>query len=237
VDIKIDGNPFIAWLVYRGELYSPDVIDRRAVGFSFAWYQFFRSSWRDQRYVLEKELEEFQRTNVPNAISRLHGYFLFPSKELAQQAAHSGFSFTNLLEVEIAQGARISCYDMDWISYYVGKRSAGDFWFRDYFVGNPKSSTPTWEYVVNGRARIVSAIDLRKASDIVESFWPGYRHLLASARDACDQGTDGGAILPLVSSDGRQLYFDLKETTDSTLVADWKRLRSFISTQYVYPIH
>jgi hypothetical protein len=241
VDIKIQSNPFLAWLVYRGELYSPNVIDRRAVGFSFAWYQFFRGSpWRDERYVLEKALEEFRKTKWMNAISRLDGFFLFPSEDLARQAERcSGFKVGNLLEVEIAPGARVSCYDMDWVSHYTSRRSEGNFCFQDYFLGNPKTSSPTWEYVVEGRARIVTKTDLATETKIVENFWPGYSQLLVSSKAACGRGDDGGAILPMTSPDRSELYFDIKEVNpkDPALSSDWNRLRSFVSKEYVFPVH
>lgn len=240
VDFKMEGNPFIAWLVYRGGLYSSNAIDPKAVGFSYAWYQFFRSPGREQRYALEIELEKFRREKFPNAISRLDGFFLFPSEEIARQAAAqgSGFSVTKLHEVEVAPRARISCYDMDWVTYNSSNRSAGNGWFRDYFAGNPRTSNPTWEYVVEGRARIVTAPDSSEVFRIVDTYWPGCRGVLESSRKACKRGDDGGAILPLLSADGSQLHFEVKEVTpsDPALTADWPKLRSYLS-RYTFPVH
>jgi hypothetical protein len=89
--------------------------------------------------------------------------------------------------------------------------------------------------VVEGKARIVTQLDLSKAAQIVDDFWSGYSRLLVSSRDACNSGSDGGAILPLLSDDGSKLFFDIEEveSEDALVSEDWKKLRSLISTQYV----
>jgi hypothetical protein len=194
-------NPLVAWLTYRGEMVASAQAHERAMSFWLlqALGQESRAGYRHARFDDELHLDTLRRTEQPQAVSRLGGFYLFDDEVAAERAIHEwGRSFHRdaLAEVGIVEGSRSSRHDAEWITRGLG---TGDrSWMGPYLRGEPSGDSPIWELVVDGRA-IVFGTDLRKAAyDVVARTWPRSLALLELSRVAVDLGSDLGLILPMV---------------------------------------
>jgi hypothetical protein len=194
-------NPLVAWLTYRGEMVASAQAHERAMSFWLmqALGQESRAGYRHARLDDELHLDTLRRTEQPQAVSRLGGFYLFDDEVAAERAIHEwGRSFHRdaLAEVGIVEGSRWSRHDAEWITRRLG--SGDRSWMGPYLRGEPSGDSPIWELVVDGRA-IVFDTDLRKAAyDVVARTWPRSLALLELSRVAVDLGSDLGLILPMV---------------------------------------
>ena len=207
-------HPLIAWLAYRGQIFSASALDPQAVSLNFAWYLIFKSAHRVRNFPDELALENLRQAKYLPAVSRLRGFYIFPTKKDALAAARrqggQSFQSSTLVEVEIAPGSKASRHDMNWVSRNLG--TGNQAWFGDYLAGAPESSNPIWEYIVEGRANIIDTSFRSAAIRTVEVCWPNSLDLLELSRIANQRGSDFGAIIPIVtpSGDRHQLNFCIR---------------------------
>lgn len=188
-------DPLVAWLTYRGLLES---IDSAAPGSMSIWAaSASRASTKPGSrpfYEREHRLEIARRKENPEAVSRLTGLFVFPTRDYADRAVveWDGFEDYFLSEVEILPGSRVSTYDADWIT--VAGASMPDGAASTYSRGLTRTSSPHLEYLVSGRV-VVLGTELRtKARDVVEAYWPEAVALLEIARLGAELGSSIGYI-------------------------------------------
>jgi hypothetical protein len=204
-------NPWIAWLVYRGEMIAAPQVHEQAISVWHAEYliDLARSGLRVERYQRELELEKIRAIDHPNSVSRLTGLYLFPTLEDARAAQSWGGCFKpeNLSEVEITSVFRQSRYDSEWISRAFD--SLRNDWIAFYFSGVACGANAIWELLVHGRA-LVLGTELRKRSyETVAALWPKSLALLELSRMAVCLGSDLGVITPIVTTRGGKLRLDL----------------------------
>jgi hypothetical protein len=130
----------------------------------------------------------------PDSTSRLRGFYLFPDRDSADRAGPWGDNFRSefLTEVEIGPHSSVAHYDAQWITHYLAT-GAGP-WIEHYLSGEPQSSTPIWEWVVEGRASVGDDELRQRARESVVAEWPESRGLLALARLGVLFGSDLGLI-------------------------------------------
>ena len=181
-------DPMVAWLVYRGELFSADQVEPEALSI---WHtRRLHAAITDPQsnasdyYRGEIAVEAVRASRHPDRSSRLQGFYVFPDRDAALRASATwdgrGFSPDMLAEIEIEPNSRVSQYDAQWITHHL-VTGAGP-WIDRYLAGDPESKAPIWEWIVQGRA-VVSGTELRKrAQETVLRTWPNSRALLEVAR-------------------------------------------------------
>lgn len=176
-------DPLVAWLTYRGLLESIDTAAPESMSI-WAASASRASTMPGSRPFYEREhrLEIARRKENPEAVSRLTGLFVFPTRDDADRAVveWEGFEDYFLNEVEILPGSRVSTYDADWITAAGGSMLAGAA--SSYARGETRTSSPHHEYLVSGRVIVLGTELRRKAGDVVEAHWPQALALLEIAR-------------------------------------------------------
>jgi hypothetical protein len=221
-------DPLVAWLVYRGQLFSADQVGPEALSI---WHtNRLRAAIADPQsnaaahYRGELAVESVRASRFATRTSRLQGFYVFPDHDTALRASATwdgrGFSPDMLAEVEIADTSRVGQYDAQWITYYL---SSGDgAWIDQYLSGEPQSETPIWEWIVEGRAYIYDT-DLReRARETALEKWPTSRSLLELARLGAWLGSDLGLIVALatVTPGGHHIeyWMNYADATDDAFI-------------------
>lgn len=228
--------PWIAWLVYRGEVVTPTAIsDVHALSVWHAIYLISMSRGkRHDYYMRELLIEAIRQQKYPRAVSRLSGAYFFKDKDAAHRAINSWagyFRSEYLAEVEIANDSRISTYDSEWIT---SDQVQGTEWIDNYLSGKPMSPTPLWEMILDGRALIQTTSVRELAYDRVKSKWPLSLGLLELSRVAVELKSDLGLIVPIISKYGHthkmSLYLNFRDASNESFLNQFSTFSGPINT-------
>lgn len=245
-------DPFVAWMVYRGELISADQVGDGAISI------FHTRRLKHARRVLydtETALDDLRAELRPEAPSRLRGFFAFPDSESARRAAAlwplPAFREENLVEVEVHPDASISEHDSQFITRKLA--SGPGPWMKQYVLGDTDEQGP-WGYmpelVIEGRALILGTETRERAKQTVLATWPRTDSLLELGRIGVQLGTDVGLITAWVEpSAQRRVRFIMRdgEYRDPAFIArlaefrdagnpiDWDALATFQEDRAVVP--
>lgn len=202
-------DPLVAWLTYRGLLQSIDNVAPASMPI-WAARATRASTLPVSRSFYEREhlIEVARHGENPDAISRLTGLFVFPTRGDADRATHEweGFEDYFINEVEILPGSRASTFDADWITSSGAKmdgRAAAN-----YATGAPRTSTPHAEYLVSGRVAVLGTELRAKARDVVAATWPEAVSLLEISRVGAEIGSSIGYIAAHPRIDGENVRID-----------------------------
>ncbi len=223
-------DPWIAWLVYRGELVSANQANAQAIS---VWHarQLLSNAQaaRISRYTKELAIDSVRQENFPTAISRLRGLYVFPDRCTAESIStrwDGQFSPDLLAEINLRDGVRLSRYDSDWITFDFQKQE--ESWATSYFSGIQRSSNPVWELLVEGRAVVLGTEIRERAYEVVKRTWPQSLGLLELSRVAVEVGSDLGLIAPVVWLDRDILHMRLMiNFEDANCEQFLARLRNF----------
>lgn len=199
--------PWIAWLVYRGEMVSPQATGTQALNVWYAKY-LIDAAKRGQRitaYRKELEIEDIRRRSFPKHVSRLSGLYFFQDVESARRAGGrwdgNNFREEYLAEIEIVRQQQVSRYDSEWISAE-SMGSADSSWISSYLSGTPLGENPLWELLVEGRAFVLGTRIRKLAYETVKRTWPTSLGLLELSRVAVELDSDLGLICPFLTIEG-----------------------------------
>lgn len=163
----------IAWLTYRGELYSVDRSHPQAISV-FASERLRGAVQGGRQLEVELAIESCRQARHLATSSRLAGFYAFPDRRTAIRAASewrlSPFRPDNLTEIEISPDSRVSTLDSEWITIEMGN-GAGP-WIHHYLAGLPHGTSPLPELVVEGSAAILNTPLRERARGVVEKEWP-----------------------------------------------------------------
>lgn len=213
--------PWIAWLVYRGEMVSPGACAERVLSIWHTRYLIkeAQSGQKIPNYKRELEIEDIRSRLFPLKVSRLFGLYFFQDLESARAAGQrwdGNFRDEHLAEIEIIGKPVISKYDSEWISKHM--RSKDSSWISSYFAEIPMGAAPLWELLVEGRAKILGTRIRKLAYETVKRKWPNSLGLLELSRVAALLDSDLGLIWPLITIDGKRaslkLYLNFADATD-----------------------
>ena len=227
VYVDVD-DPLVAWLVYRAEMFSTTALPKGALSLWATRYMIGRGAgaggFRD-----EEHLELVRAKAFPDVVSRLTGFYVFPTQEAADRAVIWGGAFKReyLAKVALMPDSRVSKHDAEWIRRGPGRRPAEE-WMPGYLRAEPKGDSPHWELVVDGRA-LVLGTDLReRAYETVRATWPRSLPALELARVAVELGSDLGLITALAVEDpaGVRITY-VMNFKDATSPAFLERLAAF----------
>lgn len=163
-------NPLVAWLVYRGEVFSvPDEPGAMSIWHTGRLRDHARGALT---YRTEIGIESVLRAGYPTQASRLRGFYTFADPVAAERAQSWGSRFAPeyLTELTVTQRSRESRYDANWISVHFAE-GAGP-WVDRYLSGAPSGGDPVWEYVIEGSAHIESDQLRERAWLRVQDEWP-----------------------------------------------------------------
>ena len=200
--------PWIAWLVYRGEMVSPQATNTQALSVWHASYLLdaARTGRRTAYYRAEMALENIRRSTFPAKVSRLSGLYLFEDEASARDAGQrwpEKFHDEHLAEIEIVGEPAVSRYDSEWITNKMG--SADSSWMSSYLSGSPMGQTPLWEFLVQGRGFVLGTCVRERAYDTVKRAWPRSLGLLELSRVAVELDSDLGLICPFLMVEAGRL--------------------------------
>lgn len=228
--LNID-TPWIAWLVYRGEMVSPRATGEQVLSVWHAKYLIdaVRDRMRQTYYSRELEIEVMRRGSFPWKVSRLSGLYFFEDLETAKKAGRrwdSSFRNEYLAEIEIRGSPQISKYDSEWVSRYMS--SPDDAWIQEYLMGKPCSDEPIWELLIDGRGLVLGADVRQRAYETVKRSWPQSLGLLELSRVAVELGSDLGMIAPVITQKGRsaelKLYLNFSDAKNENFL---NRLKAY----------
>jgi hypothetical protein len=210
-------NPWIAWLVYRGEMVSPKASNTRALS---VWHGYYlidaaRSGQRTVYYRREMAIEDVRRRSFQHKVSRLSGLYFFEDVESANRAGQrwdGNFREEHLAEIEIVGEPLVSRYDSEWITHHMD--SSDSSWMSSYLSGVQMGESPLWELLIEGRGFILGTRVRERAYDTVKRTWPKSLGLLELSRVAVYLNSDLGLICPFltVESDRVRLTLQLSFT-------------------------
>ncbi|SDF92114.1 hypothetical protein [Alloyangia pacifica] len=237
VYIQID-NPMVAWNVVRSNFYSPSHLPQseRRGALSFGTSNLFRNG-NASRATAEFRLEDFRRRHFSGAASRLTGIFVFDDIDSAAQVwddvAWSGhFNPDYLTDVGVSadQSSRL---DAVWITMMRDdKNILVDGWeamAERYWSGEPASSQPIWERIIEGSITIWGRDLKERALEEIQEFWPQSLSLLEIAANSAAIGSCDGAIVPYATRKGDLLdiryYLRMVDTKDAAFI---DRLENFL---------
>ncbi len=206
-------NPWIAWLVYRGEMVSPQASNTRALSVWHASYLIdaARSGQRTAYYRREMALENVRRKSFPAKVSRLSGLYFFENEESARDAGRrwdGNFREEHLAEVEIVGEPLVSRYDSEWITCSMG--STDSSWMSSYLSGSQMGERPLWELLVEGRGFVLGTRVRERAYDTVKRTWPRSLGLLELSRVAVELNSDLGLICPFLMVESDRIRLTLQ---------------------------
>lgn len=215
-------DPLVAWLAYRGEMVSASRGGAPAI--SFWTIGTLRTAHAaPERFRDELNIEKTRAEQFPEAVSRLSGFYAFPDRASAARAASwgPGFPASDLAEIAILEGSRVSKHDADWITANLGRRTGSD-WMRAYLKGDAMSDSPTWELLVDGRALVLGTRLRETAYETVRRNWPASLPLLELARVGVELNSDLGSIAGLAISDGGgqrvEFFMDFRDATSESFL-------------------
>lgn len=206
-------KPWIAWLVYRGEMVSPKASNTQALS---AWHAYHlidaaHSGQRTAYYRREMELERVRRDSFPGKVSRLSGLYFFEDVESAKSAGQrwdGNFREEHLAEIEIVGEPLVSRYDSEWITHNMG--STDSSWMSSYLSGCQMGENPLWELLIEGRGFILGTRVRERAYDTVKRIWPRSLGLLELSRVAVKLNSDLGLICPFLTLDSDRVRLTLQ---------------------------
>ena len=214
-------RPWIAWLVYRGEMVSPKASNTQALSVWHASHLInARAGQRAAYYNAEKTLENVRRSSFPSKVGRLSGLYLFEDEASARDAGRrwdgKNFREEHLAEVEVVGEPTVSRYDSEWITSKM--RSTDPSWMVSYLSGSPMGERPLWELLVEGRGLVLGTSVRERAYDTVKRKWPQSLALLELSRVAVELNSDLGLILPFLTVEADRirlaLYMNFADATD-----------------------
>ena len=192
-------DPLIAWLVYRGELFSStDPSNPGALSvFAAARLRVASEGGRGgQTLSTELAIEERRQSFFPRVASRLTGFYAFPTEEDARRAGIewglSAFKSENLSELSIPDSSTASLLDSDWITQDFG-RGVGP-WIARYLAGEARSGLPLHELIVEGTALVLNTPLRERAGSVVQETWSEIEGPLELGRIALLLGSPLGRI-------------------------------------------
>lgn len=208
-------DPLVAWLVYRGEMFSADMVRvaERWTPLSIFHANRLRTvSRRADIYQTELGIERVRAGVHPDKASRLRGFYLFGDEESAQQAEGAwdgSFRAEYLCEVGISPGSRVTRYDSTWITQEF--MSGPGTWMNRYVEGEPYGRDPLWEYVVEGTAFVYGSALRERAYETVSRKWPEALAALELGRIAAALGSSLGRTVafPAVADEGVKVRYIL----------------------------
>lgn len=212
-------RPWIAWLVYRGELISRSAVTEKVLSVWHAGYLLNLGNTRSRRrFGRELEIEAKRERLHPQPISRLSGLYVFEDVEAARTAAQywgGAFRGEHLAEIELDDSVRFSKHDSEWITRFMEADDGS--WIDMYLSGQP-TDEPTWELLVEGRGLILGTEVRQRAYETVRNEWPDSLALLELSRVAVELDSDLGFIAPIVTfADGwaeLKMYLDFRDATN-----------------------
>ncbi len=199
-------DPFVAWQVYRAAVVSSAIVHESALSLWMTGYlrELSQGPERKGRFEAEWAIEQIRQRENPGAVSRLRGFFAFPDELSAQRAAERRlsrrFDRRFLAEVRIADDARLSRHDSEWITHNLDAPDVS--WIRNYLAGTPHGKHPIWELLVEGKALVCGTALREQAYETVRRTWPDSMTLLEIARLGGELGSDLGLIAPMLSDTG-----------------------------------
>ncbi|OGP51929.1 MAG: hypothetical protein A2Y79_05765 [Deltaproteobacteria bacterium RBG_13_43_22] len=206
-------NPWIAWLVYRGEMVSPKAANARGLSIWHAYYLIDAAHARQRTayYQMEMAIEDVRRDLFPAKVSRLSGLYFFEDAESAKRAGQrwdGNFREEHLAEIEIVGTPQISLYDSEWITHRMG--SSDRSWVSSYLSGSQMGESPLWELLVEGRGFVLGTLVRERAYETVKRTWPGSLGLLELSRVAVELDSDLGLICPFLTIESDKVRLTLQ---------------------------
>jgi len=206
-------NPWIAWLVYRGEMVSPKASNTRTLSVWHAYYLIdaAHSGQRTAYYRREMAIENVRSRLFPRKVSRLSGLYFFEDVESAKRAGQrwdGNFREEHLAEIEIVGEPLVSRYDSEWITHCMG--SSDSSWMSSYLSGSQMDERPLWELLIVGRGFILGTRVRERAYDTVKRTWPKSLGLLELSRVAVELNSDLGLICPFLTIESDRVRLTLQ---------------------------
>ena len=224
-------NPWIAWLVYRGEMVSPRAANATSLSVWHAYYLIDAASARQRApyYQMEVTIEHIRRQSFPNKVSRLSGLYFFGDVENAMRAGKrwdGNFRAEHLAEIGIASARRISRYDSEWITHRMG--SGDQSWISSYLSGAQMGESPLWELLVEGRGFVLGTRIRERAYETIKRTWPASLGLLELSRVAVELISDLGLICPFLTIKSKKVRLTLQlNFTDAKRPAFLEKLSKY----------
>jgi len=198
-------HPCLAWNVYRGTLISPDqLLDAKQAAVTLMMAGII-NTLNSVRLTNELIIEEVRMQRYSNKPSRLRSLYFFIDEQAANKAINWGnhFKLKNLVEVGIRHTENANRFDADWITHaptnehgLLDKKQLS--WIDYYWSGNPKSTAPHWEYLLNGYAVIYGTLVRENAYKLLKNQFQKSMAILEFARLAAWFDLDFGYIVPIV---------------------------------------
>lgn len=215
-------HPVVAWNTYRGVLASANaVFSKNGPGSLSMLLAGIFDTGNYQRLHSEFCIESIRSRLFPNAVSRLSGMFVFDDVEstlAATQATWGGHINTDCLTdvgLSYTVGTRA---DAGWITQmltedYVLVPSWEEMAAR-YWSGEPSSSTPIWELIIDGYACVWGTRMREQAFNVIRSRHPFSLGYLEESKIAAGLGFSVGHISSwLLRTDaGASLQFLIDDT-------------------------
>jgi len=216
VYLNLDAFP-AAWAAYRGVMCSAATVGTK--GFRpFAYWPFGllkRAANGDRLSLrrLEKELalEQIRRAHYPEKVSRLHGIYLWKTRDDAIRGERwrltegQYFAQEQLAEVEFYYTNRTEA-DTQWIDahvlddgYVLNRNDLS--WAHKYWTGEGRNHEPHWEQIVEGRGLIRTTALRQRALQRIETDSPRLLGEAEIGRPAGELGSDLNVIAPFVVVD------------------------------------
>jgi hypothetical protein len=194
--------PWIAWLVYRGEVVSTKAVGQQALSVWHANYLFdaATSNQRATYYKTELAIEKTRQTLFSDKVSRLSELYFFDSIENARGTGEKWdgkFKEEYLAEIEIYENYHSSRHDSEWITHCMN--SANQAWISGYLSGQPFGKEPKWEVLVEGRGLVLGTQVRQRAYETIKRKWSKSLGLLELSRVAVELNSDLGLICPLLT--------------------------------------
>jgi hypothetical protein len=192
-------NPIVAWLVYRGEMFSANRVqvppDEVWTPLSIFHTSRLRSAAvsAGAAYTTERAIDDARHLTYPEKISRLSGFYVFGDEESARRAEalwDGNFRREFMCEVGISPESNVTRYDSNWITHEF--RSGPGNWVDRYVAGEPYDNAPLWEYVIEGTALVFGTALRERAYATVTRTWPESLALLELGRIAAALGSQPG---------------------------------------------
>ncbi len=198
-------DPWVAWLVYRGEVVSSEAAGEQVLSLWHAKYLFDAQGPKERAeyYKAELSIEQERASSYPDRVSRLSGLYFFKDAESARRAGRrwdGNFRDEHLAEIELVGHPRVSKHDSEWITHFMS--SPDQSWIPNYLAGHAFGPRPLWELLVQGRGFVLGTRVRERAYESVKRAWPRSLGLLKLSRVAVELGSDLGFIAPLLTVDG-----------------------------------
>jgi hypothetical protein len=213
--VYLNLDPFAtSWAVYRGVMCSAATIGTRDFRTLAYWpFNLLKRAARGdllslRRLEKELSLEQVRRAHYAEKVSRLHGIYLWRTRNDAirgerwrlkegqhfapEQLAKVEFYYTNRTEV-----------DTQWIDEYVLDDAyvlnRGDLsWAHRYWGAEARNDNPHWEQLVEGRGVIRTTALRQRALQKIETEFPRLLGEAELGRLAAELGSDLNVVAPFI---------------------------------------